>query len=72
MKERDTPWLQARAVLARAKAADLDRQAREIERAASSGSWRQRAKVREAASRLRMKAGEHMVKARRLEFDDET
>lgn len=72
MKETETSWSSTRAAIARAKAADLDRQAQEIERAASSGSWRQRAKVREAASRLRMKAGEHLVKARRLEFGDET
>lgn len=67
MTQRDTPWLQAKAALARAKAADLDQQAREIEKAASSGSWRQRAKASETASRVRMRAGEYLVKAQQLE-----
>lgn len=67
MKEKETSWSLTRAEIARAKAADLDRQAREIERTAYSEGWRQRAKVREAANRLRMKAGEHLVKARQLE-----
>ena len=67
MKETETSWSSTGAAMARAKAADLDRQAREIERTACSEGWRQRAKVREVASRLRMKAGEHLVKAQRLE-----
>lgn len=71
MKETETSWSSTKAAIARAKAADLDWQAREMERAAD-GNWRQRAKVREAASRLRMRAGEHLVKARRLELGDET
>ena len=71
MKETETSWSVTRAALARAKAADLDRQAREVERTASSEGWRQRAKMRDAASKLRMKAGEHLVNARRLEFGDE-
>lgn len=67
MKEPDTSRSLARAAQARAKAVELDQQAREIEKSACSGSWRQRAKAREAASRLRMKAGRHLVKAQRLE-----
>ena len=72
MKETDMSWSSTRAAMARAKAADLDRQAREIERTAYSAGWRQRAKVRDAACRLRMKAGEYLVKARRMELGDET
>jgi len=71
MKEMDAPRSSTRAALARAKAADLDRQAREIERSAVDGNWRQRARIREAASRLRMRAGEHLVKAQRLEEPSE-
>lgn len=70
MKETDTPRSSTRAALARAKAADLDRQAREVERSAT-GDWRQRARVRQAASRLRMKAGEYLVKAQRFEEPSE-
>jgi len=66
MKETETSWSSTRAAIARAKAADLDRQAREIERAAA-GNWRQRAKVREAASRLRMRAGACLVEALEIE-----
>lgn len=66
MKESDTSWSSTRAAMARAKAADLDRQAREMERAAA-GNWRQRAKVREAASRLRMRAGACLLKALKIE-----
>ena len=66
MKETETAWSSTRAAIARAKAADLDRQAREIERAAA-GNWRQRAKVREAASRLRMRAGACLVEALEIE-----
>ncbi len=66
MKETETSWSMTRAATARAKAADLDRQAREIERAAA-GNWRQRAKVREAASRLRMRAGACLVEALEIE-----
>lgn len=71
MKETETSWSSTRAAMARAKAVDLDRQAREIERTAYSEGWRQRAKVREAANRLRMKAGEHLVTARQLEESSE-
>ena len=71
MEETETSWSSTRAAMARAKAADLDRQAREIERTACSEGWRQRAKVREAANRLRMKAGEHLVKAQQLEESSE-
>ena len=66
MKETETSWSMTRAATARAKAADLDRQAREIERAAA-GNWRQRAKVREVASRLRMRAGACLVEALEIE-----
>ena len=67
MKETDMSWSVTRAALARAKAADLDRQAREIERSAVDGNWRQRARIREAASRLRMRAGACLVEALELE-----
>jgi len=58
---------QAQAAQARARAAELDRQAREIEQSAVPGNWRHRARVREAASRLRLRAGAHLVEALRLE-----
>lgn len=64
-------WSMTRAALARAKAAALDQQAREIERDASSGNWRQRTRAREAASRVRMRAGEYLVKAQQLEGPSE-
>lgn len=67
MKETDMSWSMTRAALARAKAADLDRQAREVERSAADGNWRQRARIREAASRLRMRAGACLVEALELE-----
>lgn len=66
MKERETSWSSTRAAIARAKAADLDRRAREMERAAD-GNWRQRARIREAASRLRMRAGVCLVEALKIE-----
>ena len=67
MTEKERLWSLTKAAQARAKAADLDRQARELERSADLGNWRQRAKIREAASRLRIRAGEHLVRAQRLE-----
>lgn len=72
MKETETSWSSTWAAIARAKAADLDRQAREIERAASSGNWRQRTKARETASRVRVRAGKYLVKAQQLEDPSES
>ncbi|MNV64146.1 hypothetical protein D3C71_1567740 [compost metagenome] len=70
MTEKERLWSPTKAAQARAKAADLDRQARELERSADLGNWRQRAKIREAASKLRLRAGEHLVMAQRLEEAD--
>ena len=67
MKETETSWSMTRAALARAKAADLDRQAREVERSATDGNWRTKARAREAAERLRRMAGRYLVKALKLE-----
>jgi len=67
MKETDMSWSMTRAVLARAKAADLDRQAREIERSAVDGNWRHRARSSDAAARLRVMAGNYLVEAQKLE-----
>ena len=66
MKETETSWSSTRAAIARAKAADLDRRAREMERTVD-GNWRQRARIREAASRLRMRAGVCLVEALKIE-----
>lgn len=67
MDREKKPWLQAQAAHARARAVELDRQAREIEQSTDPGDWRHRAKVREAASRLRLRAGTCLVEALRLE-----
>ncbi len=67
MAERDTSWSLTRAARARAKAADLDRQAREVERSAADGSWRMKARAREAATGLRLRAGAYLVEALRWE-----
>jgi len=67
MKETETSWSSTRVAIARAKAADLDRQAREVERSAADGNWRMRARGREAAERLRRMAGRYLVKALKLE-----
>lgn len=61
------PGPQAQASQARGRAAELDRQAREIEQSAVPGNWRHRAKAREAASRLRLRAGSYLVKALQIE-----
>lgn len=70
MQDKGKPWLVTKAAQARASAAELDRQARELEQSADSGSWRQRARVREAVSRLRLKAGGYLAEAHRLEEGD--
>ena len=67
MKETETSWSSTRAAMARAKAADLDRQAREVERSAADGSWRMKARAREAVTRLRLRAGAYLVEALRWE-----
>lgn len=67
MKETETSWSSTRAAIARAKAADLDRQAREVERSVADGNWRMRTRGREAAERLRLRAGRYLVKALKLE-----
>ena len=70
MKETETSWSSTRAAMARAKAADLDRQAREVERSATDGNWRMKARAREAATRLRLRAGAYLVEALRWEQRD--
>ena len=70
MKETETAWSSTRAAMARAKAADLDRQAREVERSAADGNWRMKARAREAATRLRLRAGAYLVEALRWEQRD--
>ena len=67
--EKGKPWSLTKAAQARASAAELDRQARELERSADSGNWRQRARVREAVSLLRLKAGAYLAKAVSLEAE---
>lgn len=67
MDREKKPGLRAQAAQARARAAELDRQAREIEQSGVLGSWRYRAQVRDAASRLRLRAGTCLVEALRLE-----
>ena len=67
MQETETSWSSTRAAMARAKAADLDRQAREVERSATDGNWRMKARAREAATRLRLRAGAYLVEALRWE-----
>jgi len=63
MKETETSWSSTRAAMARDKAADLDRQAREVESSAADGNWRMKARAREVASRLRLRAGRYLVEA---------
>lgn len=70
MKETETAWSSTRAAMARAKAADLDRQAREVERSAADGNWRMKARAREAATRLRLRAGRYLVEAQGHEEQD--
>ena len=69
MVRKGKPWSLTKAAQARASAAELDRQARELERSADSGNWRQRARVREAVGRLRLKAGEYLARAVSLEAE---
>lgn len=63
-------WHPTKAAWARARAAELDGQARQLEQS-SAGNWRQRARTRAAASRLRLRAGDYLAKAARLEDDEE-
>ncbi|PZU27999.1 MAG: hypothetical protein DI584_07280 [Stenotrophomonas sp.] len=67
MSEKERLWSATKAAQARAKAKDLDRQARELERSAELGDWRQRARIGEAASRLRLRAGTYLIEALRIE-----
>lgn len=66
MDREKKPGLQAQAAQARARAAELDRQVRVIERSAGE-SWRHRARSRDAAARLRVMAGDCLVEAQKLE-----
>ncbi len=59
-------WHPTKAAWARARAAELDGQARQLEQS-SAGDWRRRARVRAAASRLRLQAGAFLVRAVRFE-----
>ncbi len=59
-------WHPTKAAWARARAAELDGQARQLEQS-SAGNWRQRARLRAASSRLRLKAGDYLAKAVRFE-----
>ena len=70
MKETETSWSLTRAAIARAKAADLDRQAREVERSAADGNWRMKVRARGAATRLRLRAGRYLVEAQGHEEKD--
>lgn len=67
MKEKGEPWSLTKAAQARASAAELDRQARELEKSADSGNWRQRARIRGAIDRLRVRAGQYLATAHCLE-----
>lgn len=67
MNRKQEPGPQAQATAARARAAELDRQARELERSAEAGNWRQRARIRAIVDRLRNQAGRCLVDANRLE-----
>lgn len=70
MKEAEASWSSTRAAMARAKAADLDRQAREVERSAADGNWRMKARAREAATGLRLRAVRYLVEAQSHEEQD--
>lgn len=67
MNNEREPGLQALAVQARARAAELDRQAKELDRLAGDGNWRQRARIRAAVDRLRHQAGRYLVLAQGFE-----
>jgi len=66
MKAPTKTWYPTKSAWARAKAAELDGQARQLEQH-SGGDWRRRARVRAAASRLRLQAGAFLVRAVRFE-----
>ena len=66
MKAPTKTWYPTKAAWARARAAELDGQARQLEQS-SAGDWRRRARVRAAATRLRLQAGDYLVKAMRFE-----
>ncbi len=59
-------WHPTKAAWARARAAELDGQARQLEQS-SAGDWRRRARIRAAATRLRLQAGAFLVRAVRFE-----
>lgn len=71
MKERERPRSAIKVEQARAKAAELDRQARELERLAASENWQRRARIREAADRLRIQAGQCLARAQRSDIEVE-
>lgn len=52
--------------LGKGSGGELDGQARQLEQS-SAGNWRQRARVRAASSRLRLRAGDYLAKAVRFE-----
>ncbi len=66
MKAPTKTWYPTKSAWARAKAAELDGQARQLEQS-SAGDWRRRARTRAAASRLRLQAGAFLVRAVRFE-----
>lgn len=66
MKAPTKTWYPTKSAWARAKAAELDGQARQLEQHCG-GDWRRRARTRAAASRLRMHAGAFLVRAARFE-----
>ncbi|MGE8220954.1 MAG: hypothetical protein ACN6OU_14495 [Stenotrophomonas acidaminiphila] len=66
MKAPTKTWYPTKSAWARAKAAELDGQARQLEQH-SGCDWRQRAKLRGAASNLRIEAGKYLIRALRFE-----
>lgn len=66
MKAPTKTWYPTKSAWARAKAAELDGQARQLEQH-SGGDWRRRAKLRAAANNLRIQAGTYLVRALRFE-----
>lgn len=66
MKAPTKTWYPTKSAWARAKAAELDGQARQLEQHGGC-DWRQRAKLRAASSKLRLRAGDFLVKAIRFE-----
>lgn len=59
-------WHPTKAAWARARAAELDGQARQLEQS-TTGNWRQRARLRATSARLRMRAGDYLAKAVKFE-----